>query len=160
MKQKKIKWHETCKCECRLDAIVCYQKQRWNKHKCRCECKELIDKSVCDKEFLWNPGNCECECNKSCYFSGYLDYKNCKCRKKSVDKLVDEYTKTIEETSLVKTNSTKYKHNSCILYILLFSIFFIINFGIDTYFFYFKYMNRNKKMFLNIMNMFIKQQFN
>ena len=23
-----IKWHETCKCKCRLDAIVCYNKQR------------------------------------------------------------------------------------------------------------------------------------
>ena len=25
---KNIKWHETCKCECRLDAIVCNDKQR------------------------------------------------------------------------------------------------------------------------------------
>ena len=25
-----IKLHETCKCECRLDAIVCNNKQRWN----------------------------------------------------------------------------------------------------------------------------------
>ena len=39
---KNIKWHETCKCECRLDAIVCNNKQRWNNDKCRCECKELI----------------------------------------------------------------------------------------------------------------------
>ena len=52
-----IKWHETCKCECRLDAIVCNNK-RWNKNKCRCECKELIDKGVCDKGYAWNPSNC------------------------------------------------------------------------------------------------------
>ena len=39
MKQKKTKWHETCKCECRLNAIVCKNKQRWNKNKCRCERK-------------------------------------------------------------------------------------------------------------------------
>ena len=38
-----IKWHETCKCKCRLDASVCNNKQRWNDDKCRCECKELID---------------------------------------------------------------------------------------------------------------------
>ena len=44
-----IKWHETCKCECRLDASVCNNKQRWDDDKCRCECKELIDKGVCDK---------------------------------------------------------------------------------------------------------------
>ena len=31
-----IKWHETCKCECRLDASVFNNKQRWNDGKCRC----------------------------------------------------------------------------------------------------------------------------
>ena len=35
-----IKWHETCKCKCRLDASICNNKQRWNDDKCRCECKE------------------------------------------------------------------------------------------------------------------------
>ena len=53
-----IKWHETCKCKCRLDASVCNNKQRWNNDKCRCECKELIDKGVCDKRYAWNPSNC------------------------------------------------------------------------------------------------------
>ena len=47
-----IKWHETCKCKCRLDASVCNNKQLWNDDKCRCECKELIDKGVCDKGFI------------------------------------------------------------------------------------------------------------
>ena len=42
-----IQWHETCKCECILDAIVCNNKQRWDRNKCRCECKELIDKTEC-----------------------------------------------------------------------------------------------------------------
>ena len=27
-----IEWHETCKCKCRLDAIVCNNKQHWNKN--------------------------------------------------------------------------------------------------------------------------------
>ena len=31
-----IEWHETCKCICRLDRIICNNKQRWNKDKCRC----------------------------------------------------------------------------------------------------------------------------
>ena len=35
-----IKWHETCKCKCRLDASICSNKQCWNKDKCRCECKD------------------------------------------------------------------------------------------------------------------------
>ena len=32
-----IKWHETCKYKCRLDASVCNNKQCWNKEKCRSE---------------------------------------------------------------------------------------------------------------------------
>ena len=80
-----IKWHKTCKCICRFDKIICNSKQRWNEDKCRCECKELIDKGVCDKGYVWNPSNCECECDKSCNIGEYLDYSNCKCRKKLVD---------------------------------------------------------------------------
>ena len=79
---KIIKWHETCKCECRLDAIVCNDKQRWNNDKCRCGCKELIDKGVCDKDFIWNPSSCECECDKSCDVGECVDYKNCTCKKR------------------------------------------------------------------------------
>ena len=40
------KWHESCKCICRLDKIICNNKQRWNEDKYRCEWKELIDKKV------------------------------------------------------------------------------------------------------------------
>ena len=39
-----MKWHESCKCICRLDKIICNSKQQWNEDKCRCECKELIDR--------------------------------------------------------------------------------------------------------------------
>ena len=84
-----IEWHETCKCKCTLDASVYNNKQPRNKVKCRCECKELIDKGVCDKEFMWNASNCECQCDKSCDVGEYLDYENCKYRKKLVDKSVE-----------------------------------------------------------------------
>ena len=140
---KNIKWHETCKCECRLDAIVCNNKQRWNKNKCRCECKELIDKGVCDKGYAWNPSNCECECDKSCDVGEYLDYEFCKCRKRLVDKLADECTENIDEEVKILDNNEN-KCNSCILHIVLFSIFFTINVVIATYFVHYKYMNRNK----------------
>ena len=62
-----------------------------------------------------------------------------------VDKLVEECNENIEETSLVKINSAKCKSNSCILYIVLFSIFFTINIEIATYFVYYKYINHNKE---------------
>ena len=88
----------------------------------------MIDKGVCDKGYTWNPSNCECECDKSRDISEYLDYESCKYRKRLIDKLVDECDGNIdEEANLVEINSIKCKHNSCILYIVLFSIFFTIN---------------------------------
>ena len=68
---------------------VCNNKQRWNKSKCKCACEELIYKGVCNKGFIWNPSNCECKCDKVCGFGEYLDYENCKCRKKLFDRLVE-----------------------------------------------------------------------
>ena len=145
-----IEWHETCKCKCRLDASVCNSKQRWNSDKCRCEFKELIDKGECDEEFIWNPSNCECECDKSCDIAEYLDYENCKCREKLVDKLVEECTENIEETRLVEI--TEHEYSSCTLYIVLFSVVFTVNMGIGTYFVYYKYMNCNKEKFYFLCN--------
>ena len=73
----------------------------------------MIDKSACDKGFIWNPSNCECECDKSCDIGKYLDYEKCKCRKKLIDKLVEECTENIEEVKLAKKTSAKdeNKHN-------------------------------------------------
>ena len=62
-----------------------------------------------------------------------------------VDKLIEECNENIEETSLIKINSIKFKHNSCILDIVSFSIFFTIKIGIATYFVYYKYINHNKE---------------
>ena len=80
-------------------------KQRQNNDKCRCECKELIDNGRCDKEFIWNPSNCECECDKLCDVGEYLDYKNCKCRKRLIDKLVEECSENIDGNKMIY-NST------------------------------------------------------
>ena len=60
-----------------------------------------------------------------------------------MDKLVEERNETAEEVKIVGKNEDKC--SSCILYIVLFSIIFIINIGIATYFVYHKYMNRNKE---------------
>ena len=103
----------------------------------------MTHKGVYDKGYIWNPNNCECECDKSCDVGEYLDYKNFKCRKKMVDKLVEECNEIIEEVKIVSEN--KNKCSSCILYIVLFSIFFTNNAGITTYFAYYKHMNHNKE---------------
>ena len=98
---------------------------------------------------IWNPINCECGCDKSCDIGEYLDYSNCKCRKKLVDLLVEECTENINETSLVKKTFDKNENkcNSYVVYKVLFwsfFIFFIINFGIGIYFAYCNYVNCNK----------------
>ena len=91
-----------------------------------------------DKGFLWNLSNCECECDKSCDVGEYLDYKNCKCRNKIVDKLLVEcsenidgnemlYNETLDVISLnaVPLNVYIKECNSCTIYIILFAVFFI-----------------------------------
>ena len=98
-------WHKTCKCKCRLDASVYDNKQHDDDNKCRFVCKELTSKGVCKRGFIWNPSNCECECNKSYEVGEYLDYENCKCRKKLVNKLVEEYTEDAVEVKLAKITS-------------------------------------------------------
>ena len=92
--------------------------------------------------------NCDCEFDKSCNIGEYLDYSNCKCRKRLVDKLVEECTESIDETRLIETSAkNRYKCSSCTVYRVLFWIFFIfftINVGIGIYFTYYKYLSRNK----------------
>ena len=142
------KWHETCKWKCSLVASVCNNKQKWNNDKCMCECKELVDIDVCDKGFTWNPSNSECERDKSCGMGEYSDYENWKCRKKLVDKLVEECTENIDEAKIAEITLFKHKNvckSSWTLYIVLFSIIFTINIGIATYFVYYKYINHNRK---------------
>ena len=129
-----IEWHKACRCKCRVDASVCNNKKRWNDDKYRCQCKELINKGICDKEFIWNPSNCECYCDKSCDVGEYSDYKNCKCKNKLVDKLVEECIENIdgnkmlhnETLDVIQLNDYKKMCGSCTVYIvLLFSVFFI-----------------------------------
>ena len=61
-----------------------------------------------------------------------------------VDKLVDECTENIDEEVKI-VSEIENICNSCILYIVLFWMFFTVNVGIGAYFLYYKYMNRNKE---------------
>ena len=60
----------------------------------------MFDKGKCDKGFTWNPSNCERECDKLCNIGEYLYYKNCKCGKKLVDKLVEECNENVDEKEI------------------------------------------------------------
>ena len=126
-----------------VDGIICNSKQGWNENKCRCECKELIDKGVCDKGFIWNASNCECECDKNCDIGEYLNYENCKCRKKLVDKLIDQCTETIEEIELANITFTENENEnncecgSCMFYIVLMIVVTVLFTGITVYLVYY-----------------------
>ena len=100
----------------------------------------MIDKRICGKGFIWNHSNCECECDKSCDVGEYLDYKNCKCRKKLVDKLVEECTENVKEANITEITEKKCK-SSCTIYVVVIVIVFTICMGIGICFVYCKYMN-------------------
>ena len=71
------------------------------------------------KDF-YDPSNCYCECDKSCDVGEYLDYENCKWRKRLIDKLVEEYSENIDVKEL---HSNKMIYNStlnhCEKYVVL-----------------------------------------
>ena len=94
----------------------------------------MIEKQICDKGFIWNPSNCECECDKLCDIGQYLDYKNFKCRKAIVDKLVEKCSENIDGHEMIyngTVNDYEKVYNPCTIYIILFIIAFLIIIGIS-----------------------------
>ena len=124
---RKVVWHETCKCVCRLTSVVCNDRQEWNESKCRCECKEdLINKLVCDKGYIWNPSTCSCECDRYCETGQYLDYKNCVCRKTIINDLIEQCTSIVDMD--IKNNSLSKKNDESPsnIYFILFIVFLVL----------------------------------
>ena len=117
---------------------------------------------MCYKGFIWNPTNCECECDKSCDIGEYLDYKNCKCRKKILDKFVGECSENIYENETIDVISLNaiplnaiplnvYKKvcNSCVVYIVLFVAFLITSICICSVFIYFHWYLKKENISTN-----------
>ena len=58
---------------------------------------------------------------KSCDVGEYLDYKNCNCRKKLIDKLVQKYSENIDGNEMIYNrtlNGYKKVCCSCTIYIV------------------------------------------
>ena len=68
----------------------------------------MIDKLMCDKGFIWNPSNCECEFDRSCDVGRYLNYEKCKCRKRLIDKLVEECVENIDGNKMASVTLNEY----------------------------------------------------
>ena len=78
----------------------------------------------------------------------YLDDENCKCRKKLVDKLVEEHTENIDEVKIAGMALFEHGNDSkslCTICVVLIVIVFTISIEIGTYFIYYKYINHEKK---------------
>ena len=103
--------------------------------------QRIIDKGICDKGLIWNPSNCECTCDKLCDVGEYLDYENCTCRNRLINKLVEECSEIIDEVkvariTLMELHSTEGENkckSSSTIYVVLIAIVFTICIGIGTY---------------------------
>ena len=113
----------------------------------------MIDKGMCDKDFIWNSSNCNCECDELFDIWEYLDYENCKCRKKLIDKLVQECSENIDGNEMI-SNSTlnDYKNicNFCTICILLFVIIFLRIISISSAIIYFYWYLQSDTSITNI----------
>ena len=47
-----VKWHENCRCKCRLDASVCNSKERWNKDNASVSVKNWSKKEYVAKDLF------------------------------------------------------------------------------------------------------------
>ena len=109
----------------------------------------MIDKGVCNKGYSWNPSNCECECDKSCDVGEYLDYENCNCGKRLVDKLAEECTENIDELKLSEIALFEYVNEFVRCYtvcIVMGVITLTASIGVCADFNY-KYISHNKEYF-------------
>ena len=98
-------------------------------------------------EHICNSSNCECECYKSWDFGEYLDYESCKCRKRLVDKLVEECNENIDEEKLNEIALFEHKNESTCyhtVFIVLGVVVLIFCIGISAYYTY-KYISHNNE---------------
>ena len=73
-----------------------------------------------------NPSTCSCECDKYCETGQYLDYKNCVCRKKIIDELIEQCTSIVDIEIKNTTLSKKNNESSSYIYLILFLVFLVL----------------------------------
>ena len=134
---KQIKWHESSKCQCRLNSIICNNMQKRNKDKCRCEC--LINKKCSNK--FWNPNSCKCEYRKK---SAHLLAKEC-------EEIIDNKTLPIKKYNKTVSVKNSNSFGSCKSYIassILFLSVSVIITGLSVYFMLIHSQKENDKIII------------
>ena len=91
--------------------------------------------------------------DKSCDVREYLDYANCKCRKRLNDKIFEECSENIDEKELhsIEINDYEKLSNSCSVYLVLLMVFFILSMSISSIFIYYHwYLKKSNTGITNI----------
>ena len=107
----------------------------------------MIDNGRSDKRYIKSPSNCKCKCDKLCDVGVYLDHKNCKCRKRLIDKLVEECIENIDGNKMIY-NSTlndyvKICSFSTVYIVYIVSHFLMIIVIHSTYFYFHWYLKKH-----------------
>ena len=145
-----VLWHESRKCVCKLNSLVCNNKQIWNSDTCRCDCNEDLAGIIsCDKGYTWNPSTCECQCDMWCKPGQYLDHKNCICKNRLIGRLISECTSIINEAMMNNNNYDNDYNAITYVFIELFSLLLlvIICFCVFAYFKWFKSKYTNNTIY-------------
>ena len=72
----------------------------------------------------------------SCNISQYLDYSDCKCKRKLIDPLIEKFIENDDQTKIVNI-TVENENSSCKVYIVLMAVVFTIFTGITIYFVYY-----------------------
>ena len=133
--------HKSCEGKCKLNNGACNNKQIWNKDACQCECKKIKLKKSVIADLFGIRFICICECNKYFDIYEYLDHKNCICRRKMAESLTEICEKNINQTlDIISSSDNNETSDSCIVYIVLCSVFLIISISMAIYFYLFIYL--------------------
>ena len=75
---------------------------------------------------MWNLSTCSCECDRYCETGQYLDYKNCVCRKKIIEGLIEQCTSIVDMDIKSNTLSKKSNESASNIYFVLFIVFLVL----------------------------------
>ena len=89
---------------------------------------------------MWNPSTGSCECDRYCETGQYLDYKNCVCRRKIIDNLIEQCTSIVDMD--IKNNTL----SSSNIYFILFIVFLVLFISFLVGFIYYWHKDNTKNI--------------
>ncbi|XP_014605700.1 PREDICTED: vascular endothelial growth factor C-like [Polistes canadensis] len=80
-----VEEHTKCKCDCKIKAEHCNEKQSYRRDECRCVCVNIDEENKCKANGgvkIWDSETCTCACRESeiCSTGFYFDNNTCRCR--------------------------------------------------------------------------------